>query len=639
MTWFITDPKVVSLLQSIVSVAGSNYNIPYDSSHQPTNGSNMLADNLLQFKFPGGSKMSSIAEPSKVTSMGDAISGILTTIAPIMSSYAMILPILGVIKGIIEVLCALKNPYAIIRAVIRLFRKWIPAFITLFPQFAAILLVLDIIKILLSIAFFILTTIIPILQLIKHNINDFKELISSGGNQQAKDAEKAKLEALVLEILNKIGLLNILKPILDLLLMILRLGSGKPCGRKKKKKGINEDITGITTSIDSDESESTCCDDDVCPPVFRSPPKGQAIIAPILSVFPDAFPFFIWKISTVTGNSNLPDVAQYIHNFSQQLNSQLDEPISEPHSAGSSGGSNTFNVQIIGKRGRQTKTLPIVNIRGKDIIVIDPDIISMMGVVQYEIIPNWEPLIMYDIVGLGCHPDIANARDTLDKHFKDMETPAIEQYPELYTVFSSFDNLLLNLNSSINKLQNAIKEPDFYPPIDDIQDEAVAYLNDFISTMTGTMNSVLSKIANPLNSTLDVDKNLVKVISEDKAIISVTVRDYTGSLLMQYLPNGVGVDVKLFTTFGTISNQVLNSSTGIVTADITSLIPGTAIITAKVNGEYITEFVDDNVVTKELSVKFVSDAILPKRRLVAKQSASDNAHNTSGGSEREPGGK
>ena len=77
MTWFINDPKVLTVLETIVNLAGPNYALPYDSSAQPANGSNMLADDLLQFNMPGGTKVQGIADPAAVTSMGKAISGLM----------------------------------------------------------------------------------------------------------------------------------------------------------------------------------------------------------------------------------------------------------------------------------------------------------------------------------------------------------------------------------------------------------------------------------------------------------------------------------------------------------------------------------------------------------------------------------
>ena len=617
MAWFISDPSVIAILETITALAGPSFALPYDSSIQPPNGSDMVADDLLQFKLPGGSQVQSITDPSSVTSMGRAISGLMAVISPFISAYTMILPILGVIRGIIEVICALMNPWALVGAVIRLFRKWIPAFLSLFPPLAGVVIILSIIKMILAIVFFIMTTIVPMFQLIKHDIQALDALIAGGGNPQQIAAEETKLTALAAELLNQTGLLNVIKPILEIVMAILQLAGGKPCKHKKRSNCPPTNLTGVVASTPCDEDE-TCCDDNVCPPAFTNPPAGQALVLP--AVYANAPSFFAWTISTLTGNSNLPQIAPYIQS-AQQLSAQLSEPVNEAHIAGESGNSATFNIQITGRRGQQTITDPIIQISGNDIIVIDPALATAVGVVQYKIVPNWDILVAKNIVGLGCHPDIAAARDSLDNQFNDIETPALQQYPELGNI--GFDTFVNNLNQQLN-----IGPPYSTAAIDAYQSNTIALCNGFVDNLKNIMNSVLSKTANPINTGFAVDKNIVKAGGTDKAVISVIPKDSAGVSIAKQLPQGVGVNVQLFSTFGIISNQTTDNSTGMITADLTSLFSGAAILTAQINGQYITEFSGNAAITQELSVQFISDAVLPKRRSVVDLSV-----------EKEPGGK
>ena len=673
MTWFINDPKVLTVLETIVNLAGPNYALPYDSSAQPANGSNMLADDLLQFNMPGGTKVQGIADPAAVTSMGKAISGLMVVIAPFLSAYELILPILGVIRGIIEIICAMMNPFSVIAAVIRLFSKWIPAFISLFPPFAGIIIILSIIKVILSIILFIMTVIVPMFQLIKHDIQSLALAFGADGNEQQKSAEREKLLALIIELLNQTGLLNVIKPILDIVLAILSLAGGYPCGGGGGKgppvgsivAGINlgngYDLTGIVTGPHPG-SDTTCCTDNVCPPIFRNPPQGQAIILPRTyhTWKNDAFPFFSWNIITLTGNKDLPSIAPYVQSLQQQLGSQVAEPVSESNIAGDPINLATFNIQLTNRRGQQTALIPIIQINGNNILVIEPGLITMMGAVSYKIVPNWDILVAKSIVGLACHPAVAAARNALTAQFADIETPAIVKIPELAHVGPDFTDFVSNLNKTLADTNTAVSdiiasdpiprppeapitEPEFTydtTPIDNLQNDAINFIDNYINNLRSIMSTIISKIANPVNSLFDVDKTLVAAGIADKAVVSVTIKDATGSLLAKQLPGGVNIDVKIFTTFGTISNQKLDTSTGLVTADLTSLFPGTAILTAKINGQYITEFIDSTTTaTEELTVKFISDAVLPKRRLVSKQNASDIAHSTTGNIEKIPGGK
>jgi len=622
--WFITDTTTLAIIAAIESMAGPSFNVPYDTSAQPNNGSDMLSDELLKFQLPGGSTLQGIGHPPEITSMGNAIAGLLSVIAPFISAYTMILPILGVIRGILEVICALLSPWSVPAAIIRLFRKWLPPLFSLFPPLAGVLLILNIIKMILAIIFFIMTVIVPVLELIKNNIENLKNIISSGGDKNAQDAAQQKLEAILLDLANQMGILNVLKPILDIVMAILTLAGGKPCHKKKSAKCPPNNLTGVVTASPCQEDE-TCCNDDVCPPIFSSPPVGQALVLP--SVYADAPPGSVFEIRALPGpgTSTLPQIVPYLQDMSQQLSAQTGDNISVAQYAGGAGHTSTFSVQLNGSRG-QTQTTQIITIENTTMTVIDPSLFSMVGVVNYQVVPNWDVLVGLGIVGLGCHPDVAAARDSLDNQFSDLETPAMDKYPELANV------ILPDMSGVLNDLQSAIVPP-FVPPIDDIRTNALNILNNSANNLKSIMNSVLSKIANPVNSLLEVDKNLVRAGGQDKAIITITPKDATGSLIAQNLPSGVSIDVKILNDFGTILNQTFNSSSGTITAELTSMLPGTANITAQVNGQYITEFIDDSTINVVLEVMFISDAVLPKRRLSSSRGAFDSTF------DREPGGK
>ena len=64
-----------------------------------------------------------------------------------------------------------------------------------------------------------------------------------------------------------------------------------------------------------------------------------------------------------------------------------------------------------------------------------------------------------------------------------------------------------------------------------------------------------------------------------------------------------------------------------------------ALSNVKINDEYISEFSGNTERVKEVSVKFVSDAIMPKRRFVSKPRPNSPKHNTTNVTEREPGVK
>jgi len=712
---FIDNPGVLAAIQAIMSVAGKNYNAPYDAQGQPTDGGKRNTDDLLQYQLPGGATLQGYADPSQSESMGTSINSLLAAVAPFISAYGLILPILGIIRGLIEIICALMNPFAVIAAVIRLFVKWIPPFISIFPPLAGVIIILSTIKVILAVVFFVLTVLLPMIQLIIFNIKLLATAFGADGNKQQQDAGREKLIAMLIELANQLGVLALLKPLMEIIFLILGMVAGFPCSGGKGKKGKTT-MLKVKPSGDADgTSDATCCTDNVCPPVFKNLPKGRALVIP--SFFADGPPLFAWRIITLTGNSRMKELKPYTQSLKPQLDAQLDEPVDEARSAGQSGDSAHFRIKLTGRRGGgQTKIAPLAKLRGKKVTAIDPSMILLMGVVSYEIVPNWEILIGRNIVGLGCHPDVSGAMETIRNRFPDLEDSVIDKFPEVGPVKDDFNDMVNNVNNLGNALINVVldtvfengeglnedgeviaeKVPVIQPPsfaidmpdrdepvgltfpvevlptvdfdtgtlanamsavpytnpntaklpyndaldsLDAIQDAMTELLTDFADDMKGIMNRILSKATDRINSDFDVDKNLVKAGITDKAMIAVIPRDLTGSPLLKDLPDGVSISVSLFTDFGTIANQKTDTELGVVTADITSPFPGEATLTAKVNTEYITEFTGETERTKELKVKFVSDAVMPKRRFVSKLRTTSTKLSTVNKHEREPGGK
>lgn len=778
------DDTTLSIVSIILDIAGQNYSAPYDSASQPGTAADRNDDDLLQYQVPGGTSLKGYAEPSQSESMGTAINTLLTTVAPMMSAFGLILPILGVILGILEVICALLNPFSVKRAVKKLLKKWVPAFISLFPPLAGVVIALSTIKLILSVVFFILTVVIPSISLLVDNIKTLARVIGDPNNatKAEKDAVRAQMLSLLLELANQLGILAVMKPLLEIIFLILRIGGKLPCKKKKKKKrggGIPAiyqgarplnnrlDFSNVADTDNDDDPDTTCCDDDVCPPAFKDPPKGTGILTPTY-YGSDSLPFIAWKITPLNGHDRIDDIQPYVQSFREQLNAQLDEGINEALPAGAQGDAAYFRVKVSGRRGIGTTfTLPILKINsrgsGGAMYVMDSRLVSLFGTVNYEIVPNWDMLVARNIVGLGCDPEIFDLNEALAERYPDIESTAGEQFPDLATLRDDFAELQNKVNNGMNAIRNAAMDiifdkdvasvplvdglgldldglffddviptpadtvirpgetvvtpidisifprladisglpdpggtpaspgiPPGIPPrnavpldtaaqaeladllgiadptmanlnlspqelipltepkdlpyddniaaIESVRDNLANTLVDFSNNLKSTMNSVLSKITDRITSTFEVDRHIVRAGGGHRAIIYVTPRDVTGTPLLKNLPSGVDISVDLFTTFGTISNQEVNKDTGVVTADLTSPFPGDAILTARVNTELITEFDGDTQRTRELKVKFVSDAVLPKRRLVSKPNPDSKIQSTQGTAEREPGG-
>ena len=611
---FITDPTAQQIISLIVDTVGPMFTLPYDQSALVTDAASRNSNPLMQFQLPGGTSMQGYADPSISEHMGSTINSLVQALAPFLAAYGLILPILGVIRGIIEIICAMLNPWAIIRAVIKLFAKYIPPFIALFPTFAIITIILGIIKIIIAVVNFCLTVVYPMIQLIINNAKLLKAATKANANQQQKDSAKAKIMALITELINQLGVLEAIKPILDIVFMILGIaGAGFPC------------------------HNGDCCTDDVCPPVLKTPPTGPMMLVPAtynpgaLIVVP--FVYEIQPIGTSADVALLAQVYPYVQDVPDQLNSQVPEPVTQASPAGPPMSSAYIGVQISNSSGSaQPITTPIIKmdaVSGK-MTIIDSAAAAFTGIGTYTIVPNYEALIKDGIIGLGCHPDIAAAKDAVNAQFDDINNPM--KYPFLPAFNDNYKTMVGQLKGKLSGLG-----------LDDVLDDQIAndclgILNNFGDYCRATMNQVLTLNVDLFNSEFDVDRNLAKCGYADRVLVSVYPKDANGTLLLKDLPNGVDINVTINTDFGVLENQTSNKTIGAVTAELVALFPGTATLTAQINGGFVADMVNGVVVTRTRTVRFVSDAVLPKRRVVSKQVGS-LPHSTLDGVEREPGGR
>jgi hypothetical protein len=648
---FIDDPTALQIIATILNMAGPNFNAPYDSSAQPTDGVAKSDESLTQYNCPGGTTIRSMSNPASTPTMGWVISSLLTSLGPVISAYGLLLPILGVIRGIIEILCCLMNPFCVIPAVIRLFTKWIPPFISLFPPIAGAVIIASTIKLILAMVYFILTEIVPTIQLVIKNIRMVVEAFSSG-NEAKANAGKQKLAALLIDFLNRIGILSVAKPLLDLVFLILGLVSGFPCGSGKTSSKKLPVMTQGTPSFDQTIEDTSCCNNSQCPPEIANPPSGRAVLTP--TFFGDAPPLWCWQLVPITGHSNIKKLRPYLQDLKSQLNPQLDEPIDEAVPVGSKYDAAHFRLRILGRRGQKycvtstTPTEPIGSIvvpiasitsKGK-VLVNNVNLTSYRGIVDYCIEPNYEQLVGRNIIAVGCHPDVLRVKNNIQQRFDNLEISGLSKYPELGDIPEIYTDMSDKLNNNLKRVQSLVEDPslDDIPIIEELGDEMVNLLFAVVGKMTDRLNILLSRITDKITSTFEVDKHIVKAGGIDKALIQIVPREAGGVAVAQNLPTGSDISVEIFTDFGTLQNQYRDNNTGMITAELISPFPGIANITAKVNTDFITNFDGENESIKTERVKFVADAIMPKRRTISRPS-----HNRKVSSgiinEREPGNR
>jgi len=200
------ESEAAEILGIVLEAAGPNFGAPYVGDSKPNDVKEANSDILIKFDGPGGTSLQGVALPGAGGNMGSAINSMLSILSPFISGYAMLMPIFGIIIGIIEVICSLLNPFAVADAVKRLFEKWIPAFVSLFPPLAGVIVALSTIKAILSLVYYIMTEIVPTVELIVTNIISLAEAFENINDitESQIDASFQKFESVLATLIQKL---------------------------------------------------------------------------------------------------------------------------------------------------------------------------------------------------------------------------------------------------------------------------------------------------------------------------------------------------------------------------------------------------------------------------------------------------
>lgn len=176
----------------------------------------------------------------------DAISNLMSQIAPYLGLYRFFIALLNMIICIITVLCSAANPFAMLRALKALFRKCLPDFLNLFPWLALIAMIIALLLLLLAIIEYIIAQILRLIAEIIRNIQILTDAIFRN------DAEKT------LAAIRKIASLMCLME--NLFAILLAFGAVfeiiRALAGEKVSTICGDDNKGV---------DAGCCPEDVCP--------------------------------------------------------------------------------------------------------------------------------------------------------------------------------------------------------------------------------------------------------------------------------------------------------------------------------------------------------------------------------------
>lgn len=188
-------------------------------------------------------------EPDVLNDVYQGINDLLKKIFPFLMIYQFFLPVLELILCIIEILCSLLNPVKLRKQMNILFRVCIPAFLSLFPQFAIIILILTLLQLLLTLIEYLLGRIVYLLLIIIENIIILSKAIQRADNDSVIAITK-KVGDLLCLLQNLFAILGVFNLIIQIIKALLSLTFKiPPC---------------------SDSNPNSCCSPDVCPEFIKN---------------------------------------------------------------------------------------------------------------------------------------------------------------------------------------------------------------------------------------------------------------------------------------------------------------------------------------------------------------------------------
>lgn len=210
-----------------------------------------LIDRLLT-QWPGGPLIPQVGSWAK--NVQDALASLLDQLAPFLSLYRFLLPLLNLILCIIEVICALLRPAKLVRAVRKLFKRCLPDFLNLFPWVALIAMIIALILLLIALIEYLINSIIALVEDIIENIIALGEAVSFNDSDRQL-AGARKIAQLLCMIEQLFSILIAFQTIFAIIQALGAIGGRSTCAR-----------SGTNVGDDGD-----CC---VCPPFLSDNPEG-----------------------------------------------------------------------------------------------------------------------------------------------------------------------------------------------------------------------------------------------------------------------------------------------------------------------------------------------------------------------------
>jgi len=595
--------------------------------------------------LPGGFNLKAVTSETLQNTL-DAVASVLGSIQPWLSLYTFFQPVLDIILCILDIICAWPNPFKVIRATKRLFKECIPAFLSLFPWFALVALIYSLLLLLIELLLFMI-----------QKLTEFIEQLIANLLVLAQAAALKSEEAVLAATLKIAYLFCIFEQLFAVLVMFQVI-----FGSIKSVLGLSGKFVCFGSSSDCCDECPTFPEEGITgtlgalfylneveqnPPAFpplrneswqfgdaSSPPQ-----APDEQIISIVTPINFWPEGITFTADSTPAKVPYTVDMKLTLDPHVFHPLSPA-------GLKTFNITncivsqqpvpgVEGATPTSTISSGVVKLVGglvtnadgtpfmvpvgapaadqqqatlETFIHLSPSIFpggkeEVIQDISYTLKINYEALLFYQLITVGCVPEIAYEAELLSLRLPNL----VSLEEKIGGPLPDMDAGLLCLQTSLNNLRKDVS----FAKVGEFQLETIACIDVMRADACRGLVSALESSIDVFHSTIEVDPETQFINLPIKA--TVQLYDANNTPLAFQIPEDCPVDLDLQgqVTLGEISDFVFDPGTGTFNADINSANEGDGYLSVTFNGEAFSDVegldVDDptSIVTRLVPYTFI----------------------------------
>lgn len=620
----------------------------------------------------GGALMKPAPIPTGTKNAADSLVNLIQTLTSFVASYSLITVIMKFIGCMVEVLCAATNPWSMVKAMSRLFGTCLPDLIALFPPIAIPSIIICIVKIINSIVNYILKSIIPLIAEILANIQMLKNAVSTNNRDaQLAIAFKivsifTELQSILGIFAAIVSLMNMIKSLLGLAMSVPCGGGGGSCDECGGEEACPEFLQNtIYTGSDGQISNKVYFNFSTFKAeqyiAFYSEQLKDGLVQ-IQNFFPNGIDY-----QKITKEEFIP-YELVINNSkcfltSVNSNGEASAVITSLSILNDSYSGYLYDTDMNGNKYPQVPFAPFARLsididffqesfKGRDIIINDQrqeyaennngkyEIVDFynnknilikrddgswnysteeknikFGIdltngtdLQFTLTINHDALVYYQLINLGCHPVVKNAKEGLKNRYKQLSSELPSNLPDINELNQNLANCLSNvipLNVDMNYILNNYLNIEEKLP--QLQNCVNNLLNNFANDMNDYNKTILPNSVDYENSIFTVNHD-IQIIGKD-ILVTVIPVDMNKNYILSGLPQN-SLKVEINASAGNLTNVVEQTdgygiSLGIFNATLTSNAVQNINITAKINNTDISEFNGIDLQPIVLNVNFV----------------------------------